>query len=148
MLRIYVIGRVGSIGQQNGRIEFLVDTLRARGFNVTSALDRGVYEKKDWKTDHAGARKQLEEVKHFFAAHEFDIVIADLSTASDGRNNEQEIAEDYKIPVFGFVPSAIIVSTPFRIARIEEGNLFTEVDDLVRALENFEAKRKAPQTAE
>ncbi len=147
MLRIYVIGRIGRPGQ-NERIEYAVNALRNRGFNVTSALDRGVYEERDWKTDHAGARRILAEVEDFFATHDFDVVVADLSTASDGRTNEQILAEIHKIPVYGFVFPSINVTTPFRIARIEEGKLFTDIDDLAQALHEFEAAKQTPPAAD
>lgn len=148
MLRVLVIGSIGNPGE-TGRRDFVAESLKSSGkFDVI--VIESTYEDKDWKYHLEEAKEYLEKTRDIFAKGNFDVVVADLSEASDGRTNEQIIAGDYWVPVYGFVPDKVKITKPWRVAYTEKIFFTTEglIAGLVKLQEELTRERNKRRLAE
>lgn len=129
-MRVLVVGSIGKRGET--RIDFLVGELGARDIEVVKV--RTNYGNRDWREHFDEVKIYLKNSQRYFEENSFDVVVADLSAASDGRTHQLMIANQRGIPTFGF--AQVVVDTPWRLVDVDR--LFTNINDLVAALRSYE----------
>lgn len=123
-LRIYVIGRIGKANNEE-RVEFVAKALREDGHYVEFHEKSNVYDK-DWRYHQEEAVEHYERIKRFIEEGGFELAVADLSAASDGRTIQLMILKSLGVRILGYAPT--VVTTPWRMPFIDRNEIYTDIE--------------------